>query len=91
MGQAVHADDITQIGIGVIVILVVLGVLFGLIVTALIGRAVLALVIAVLAVIVWQQRTAIEHRIDQRKCSFTFFGVHLDPPQRLTQSGVCKT
>jgi FlaA1/EpsC-like NDP-sugar epimerase len=91
MDQALNANDITKIGVGVIVILVVLGLLLGLIITALIGRVILAVVVIVLAVIVWQQRTSIQHRIDQRKCDFSFFGVHLDPPDSLTKSGVCKT
>jgi hypothetical protein len=41
--------------------------------------------VVVLAFVVWQQRTSIEHRIGQHKCSFEFFGVHLDPPDKLNR------
>jgi uncharacterized membrane protein len=80
---ALNAGDVTKIGVGVIVVLVVLGLLLGLLITAIIGRVILAVVVVVLAVIVWQQRTSIENKIDKRDCNFSFFGVHLDPPQSL--------
>ena len=80
---AVDAGDITKIGVGVIVGLVVIGIILSLIITAIIGRVLIAIVVIVLGIFVWQQRSSIEHKIHTKHCNFTFFGVHLDPPQAL--------
>ena len=42
-----------------------------------------AVVVVVLAVFVWQQRTSIEHHIAHHNCNFSFFGMHLSPPDHL--------
>ncbi|MGN6607528.1 MAG: hypothetical protein ACTHMS_11050 [Jatrophihabitans sp.] len=86
---AVDASSLTTIGIGVIVGLVVLGLLIGLVITAIIGRIVVALVVVVAAVVVWQQRTAIQDKVDkavqEHRCdlSASFFGLKVDAPQKL--------
>ena len=79
---ALNAGDITKIGIGVIVALVVIGFLLSLVITAIIGRSVIIVIVVVLAVVVWQQRSSIHDKISKNKCdlSATFFGVHLDAP-----------
>jgi hypothetical protein len=86
---ALDAGDVTKLGVGVIVALIVVGLVIGALITALLARVVLAVVVVVLAVVVWQQRTSIEHRIGQHKCGFSFFGVHLDPPDSL--KNVCSS
>jgi protein-S-isoprenylcysteine O-methyltransferase Ste14 len=80
--SALDANNITKIGVGVIIALVVLGVLISMLVTALIVRVVVVAVVVLLAVWVWQQRTSIQHKISKEKCdlSATFFGLHLDAP-----------
>lgn len=85
MTEALDAGQITPIGLGVIAALIVLGLLISAIVTGLIVRIVVALVVVVLAFLVWQQRGKIEHRIAQHRCNFSFFGVHLSPPDHLKQ------
>jgi hypothetical protein len=83
MVEALNAGDITKVGVGVIIALIVLGFLVGMLITKLIGKVLVAVVVVVLGVIVWQQRTSIEHKIDQKKCNLTFVGIHLDPPDSL--------
>jgi uncharacterized membrane protein YfcA len=85
MVEALNAADVTKLGVGIIIALIVIGFLIGAFVTALVMRILIAVVVVVLAVVVWQQRTSIEHKIDQKKCNLTFMGVHLDPPKSLTR------
>jgi hypothetical protein len=80
---ALDAGDITKIGVGVIIALVVIGVLLSMLITALIGRVIIAVVVIALAVLVWKQHDKIENNISAKNCSFTFFGIHLDPPDSL--------
>jgi hypothetical protein len=80
---ALDAGQVTGLGLGVIAALIVIGLIISFIVTALVVRIVVAVAVVVLAIVVWQQRNAIEHRISEHKCSFSFFGVHLGPPDHL--------
>ena len=80
---ALNAGDITKIGVGAIIALVVIGFLLSLLITAIVGRIIIVIVVVALGIFVWQQRSSIEKKIDQHKCSLTFFGVHLDPPGSL--------
>ena len=89
--EALNSGDITKIGVGVIVALVVIGILLSLLVTAIVGRLILAVVVIVLGAFVWQQRTSIENKIDKRDCNFSFFGYHFDPPDSLKQYCATKT
>jgi protein-S-isoprenylcysteine O-methyltransferase Ste14 len=85
MIEALNAGDVTKLGVGLIVALVVLGVLISVVVSAIVVRLVVIAVVVVLAIFVWQQRTSIQHKIDQHKCNLTFMGVHLDPPDSLNR------
>lgn len=86
--QAISSDDITGIGIGVIVVLVILGFLLAALLTQIIVRVVIALVVVVLAIVVWQQRGKVEDEINSRTCNLdaTFFGIHLDPPDSVREA-----
>ena len=79
---ALNAGDITKIGVGVIIALVVIGFLLSLVITAIIGRIIILVVVVVLGIFVWQQRSSIEDKVSKHKCdlSATFFGIHLDAP-----------
>lgn len=79
---ALDADNITKIGIGVIIGLIVLGFLISMIITAIVGRIIVVVFVVLLAVFVWQQRTSVQDKISKHKCdlSATFFGLHLDAP-----------
>jgi hypothetical protein len=83
--EALDAGDVTKLGVGIIVGLIVVGLLLSMLITKLVFRVFVAVAVVVLAFVVWQQRTSIEHRIGQHKCSFEFFGVHLDPPDKLNR------
>jgi hypothetical protein len=85
MVEALDAGDITKIGVGVIIALVVIGILLSLVITAIVGRIIILVVVVVLAVWVWQQRSSIEDKIGKHQCSLTFFGMHLDPPDSLNK------
>jgi Na+-translocating ferredoxin:NAD+ oxidoreductase RnfE subunit len=80
---ALDAGNVTGIGIGVILALIVIGLIISFVVSAIVVRIVVAIAVVVLAFVVWHQRTVIEDHIAQHKCSFSFFGVHLGPPDHL--------
>jgi uncharacterized membrane protein len=82
---ALDAGNVTGIGIGVIVALILIGVLISVFITALVVRAIVAIAVVVLAFVVWHQRNVIEEHIAHHKCDFSFFGVHLGPPDHLKQ------
>lgn len=88
---ALGAGNLTTIGVGATVVLVIVGVLLALLLTAIVARVIIAIVVIVLAVFVWQQRGSIEHKIDQKVCppSLSFFGVHIDAPHSLKR--YCRT
>ncbi|MGH8860097.1 MAG: hypothetical protein ACRDVG_02490 [Jatrophihabitantaceae bacterium] len=88
MTEALDAGSVTKLGVGIIIALIVIGLILSAVITALVARIIIAIAVVVLAFVVWQQRSSIEHKIDQRKCNLVFFGVHLDPPSSLTR---CKT
>jgi protein-S-isoprenylcysteine O-methyltransferase Ste14 len=88
---ALNAGDITKVGVGVIIALVVLGFVLSLVITAIVGRIIILVAVVVLGVIVWQQRTSIENKIKNRDCNFSFFGVQVDPPDNLKQFCANKT
>jgi hypothetical protein len=85
MVEALDAGNITKIGVGVIIALVVIGILLSLVITAIVGRIIILVVVVVLGVFVWQQRSSIEDKISKQSCNLTFFGMHLDPPDSLKQ------
>jgi protein-S-isoprenylcysteine O-methyltransferase Ste14 len=80
---ALNLNDITKVGVVLIVALVLIGVLLSIVITAVVARLVILLVVVVLAVFVWQQRTHVKDEINARRCNLhaTFFGFHLDAPQ----------
>ena len=86
--EALNADNITAIGVGVIVALVVLGAALSFVITAILGRVVIGAVIVVLAIVVWQQRGHVKDSINSRACNLntTFFGFHVDPPAAVKQA-----
>ena len=45
-------------------------------------------VVIVLGILVWQQRTSVQDEFDKHKCdlSATFFGIHLDAPDSVKQA-----
>jgi hypothetical protein len=86
--EALNANDITTVGVVVIIGLVLIGALLSIVITALVGRVIILVVVVVAAVLVWQQRTHIKDEISTKKCNVdaTFFGVHLDAPDSVKQA-----
>lgn len=85
MHTALQTGDITKIGIGVIIGLVVLGFLLSLIITAVVGRIIILVVVVGLGIWVWQQRTSIKDDIDNCHLSGTFFGIHVSAPDSVVR------
>jgi hypothetical protein len=89
--QSLQTSDITKIGIGVIIALVVIGALLSLVITAIIGRLILLVIVVALAAFVWVQRGTVQDKVDDFKnghvasCQFdkTFFGIHVKAPSKL--------
>jgi hypothetical protein len=78
---ALQANDVTAIGVGVIVVIVVLGFLLSLVFAKILAKIVVLVVVVALGLLVWQQRTSVENKIKDNACGgYTFFGIHLDPP-----------
>ena len=84
-GAALDSGQITKIGVGVIVGLVVVGIVLSLIITAIVGRIVILVVVVALGILVWQQRTVIEDHVKKCQLSMTFFGVHVNAPKDVRQ------
>jgi len=86
--QALNADNITTVGVVVIVALVVIGLLLSIVITAIVGRIIVLAVVVVLAVLVWQQRGHIEDRVNSKVCdtNATFFGIHVDAPDSVRKA-----
>jgi protein-S-isoprenylcysteine O-methyltransferase Ste14 len=86
--EALNANDVTKIGVIVIVALILIGVLLSIVITAVIGRVIVLVLVVVGAVLVWQQRTHIKDEVNKNKCnlSATFFGVHLNAPDSVKQA-----
>jgi protein-S-isoprenylcysteine O-methyltransferase Ste14 len=90
MTSALQADDVTAIGVGIIVVIVVLGFLLSLVFTKILVKIVVLLVVIGLGLLVWQQRTSVEHKIKDKACSgYKFFGLHVDPPDDVATSKTC--
>ncbi len=79
--EALNSNDITKVGLIVIIALVVIGMLLSFVITALVGRLIILVVVVALGVFVWQQRTHIKDQVDKCKLDATFFGVHIKAPQ----------
>jgi len=85
---ALDSSQITKIGIGLIIALVVVGVLLSLIITAIVGRVIILVVVVALGVLVWQQRTVIEDHVKKCQLDMTFLGFHVNAPKDVVQA--CK-
>jgi hypothetical protein len=72
---ALDVGQMKAIAIGVIVALVVLAIIIGMLVRAVVTKAIGLVVVVVLGVLVWTQRASLDDCATQRDC--TFFGYHL--------------
>jgi protein-S-isoprenylcysteine O-methyltransferase Ste14 len=86
--EALNVQDITKVGVIVIVALLLIGIVLSFVITAVIGRVIIAVVVIVLAVLVWQQRTHVKDQLNSHKCDLkaTFFGIHLDVPDSVRRA-----
>jgi hypothetical protein len=85
---ALDSTQITKLGVGVIIGLIVVGFVLSLVITAILGRIIIALVVVALGVLVWQQRTVIEDHVRNCQLDMSFMGIHVDAPTHVKQ--VCQ-
>ncbi len=78
--EALQSDDVTKVGIGLVIALVVVGVLVLLAVTALIARLVVLLVVIGLGLLIWQQRGAVQDRIKKCALDTSYLGIKVQAP-----------
>jgi len=78
---ALDSSQITKIGVGVIIGLVLVGALLSLIITAIVGRVIILVVVVALGALVWQQRTVIEDHVKKCQLNMTFLGIHVNAPK----------
>ncbi|MGH8959593.1 MAG: hypothetical protein ACRDWT_00040 [Jatrophihabitantaceae bacterium] len=78
---AIDSSDITKIGIGATVAVVVIGLLLSMIITALVARVVILVIVVLLGVFIWQQRSVIEDHVKKCQLNMSYFGVHVDAPK----------
>lgn len=78
--EGLQSSDITKVGIGVIIALVVIGFLLTMALNAIVARVVIVVVVSGLALLVWQQRSAVEDRIKKCQLDTSFVGVHVQAP-----------
>ena len=83
--EAISPGDVTKIGIGVIVGLIVIGALSSMVITHIVGRIIVLAVVVAACVVVWVQRTHIKDDVNSHACQLnaTFFGVHVDVPDHV--------
>ncbi len=75
---ALSTDQIGTIAVVAIVALVVVGLVVGLVMNKAVGRAVLAILVIGLAIVVWTQRSSLEDRVKKCDTNVTFFGFHVN-------------
>ncbi|MEO8889904.1 MAG: hypothetical protein ABI301_04725 [Jatrophihabitantaceae bacterium] len=78
---ALDSSEITKVGIGATIVVVVVGLLLSLIISAVIARVVILVVVVLLGVFIWQQRAVIENHVKKCELTMSYFGVHVDAPQ----------
>jgi multisubunit Na+/H+ antiporter MnhE subunit len=77
--QGLHSDQISGLGIGAIIAIIVIGLLIAYFMTRLVVRIIVLALVIVLAVVVYQQRQSFLRTIDEhaKQCNATFFGVQI--------------
>lgn len=83
---ALGSDDLTTLGVGLTIALVIVAVLIVLAVKALVVRVVTVVVVVVLGVVVWQQREHVRDAYNSCNVDVTYFGIHLDVPAGVRQA-----
>jgi hypothetical protein len=86
---ALDSSDITKIGVGATIAIVVIGLLLSLVITALVARVVILIVVVALGVFIWQQRAVIQDHVKKCQLDMTYFGVTVHAPHDVVQK--CQT
>ena len=86
MTTALDSGDITKIGVGATIAIVVIGLILSMIVTALVARVIILVIVVALGVFIWQQRAVIQDHVNKCELNMTFFGVHLDAPDSVVKA-----
>jgi hypothetical protein len=84
--SALSSTSIGALGIGTIAVVVVIGIVLAVVISALLARLLIILIVIALAVLVWQQRSAVQTAVKNCKTNLSFFGVRVDVPQDVRQA-----
>ena len=83
--SGLNSDQIGKIGIGAIIAVVVIGLLLGMIISAIVGRILILVIVVALGAYIWQQRASIEDHVHKCDLNMSFFGVHVNAPANVVQ------
>jgi hypothetical protein len=86
---ALDSSQIGKLGVVITIALVVVGVLLGLVITALVGRVIIVIVVVGLSALVWQQRATIQDHVKKCDLDMSFLGVHINAPKDVVEK--CQT
>lgn len=89
--SALNSADITKIGIGATVGLLVIGFLLSLVLTALVARLVILVVVVGLGVLIWQQRAVIEDHVKKCQLNMSFVGITVHAPKDVVAACTAKS
>jgi uncharacterized membrane protein len=85
MNAALESTDLTKLGIGIIIGLVVIGFVLSMLITAIVARVIIAALVVGAGILVWQQRTSIKDDIDNCHLSRSFFGITVNAPDSVVR------
>ncbi|HEU5270064.1 MAG TPA: hypothetical protein VFU36_09075 [Jatrophihabitans sp.] len=74
---ALDTSQASNVGVGTIVAVIVIGLLLLVLIGKLLVRAIIVLVMVAAIIVAWQQRHQVADAA--RKCDATFFGIHVTP------------
>lgn len=83
---ALQSTDVTKVGIGTILVLLVVGILVFVAVSAIIGRIIVVLVVVGLGLLVWQQRSTVLDHINKCDLKTSFLGIDIQAPDRVVNT-----
>lgn len=81
--EALESGDVPKVGIGAILVLVVVGILVFLALSAIIARVIVLLVVVGIGLLIWQQRGVVQDRIKNCHFDTSYLGLKVQAPDDL--------
>lgn len=83
--SAIDSSDITKIGIGATIAIVLIGLLLSMVITAIVGRIILLVIVVALGAFIWQQRAVIQDHVKKCDLNMSYFGVTVHAPDSVVK------